>query len=319
METKYLHMSIEELVEDTDFILAIQSKQQLSNWSDWLLSQNNEVQKRVNKARMIVSSLSLDIKEHTMKDSTVEQLWSRIDHSTKEVPTIKVEKKSTTIPIWAYIASMAAAIALLVFVSTGNKDYEIINSSETNMALALPSASKVSLNNKSSIKYDEKQWKMERNIDLDGSASFDVTKGVPFNIYTSEGSVHVLGTAFDVVERESVFLVAVERGLVRVESGLINMKLEAGMTFLKNPKFDEVKKLSGTKSTSVDLQNRTLAEAKQIIEHMYSITFEGMDSEDDRSINVGFDSSDLETALRKVIWNAGMKYEITGNIVTLSK
>lgn len=319
METKYLHMSIEELVEDADFILAIKSKQQLNAWSDWLHSQSNEVQERLNKASVIVASLSRDIKEHTMKDSKVDQLWSRIDQSTKEVPKNIVKKKSRIIPMWAFITSIAAAIALLLFVNTGGSDFEIKNTSNSSMTLTLPSATEVSLSNTSSIKYDEKKWAVERNIELDGRASFDVTKGVPFNIYTTEGSVHVLGTAFDVIEREGVFLVHVERGLVRVESGSYKRELGAGMAFLKNPEMEELKELKGLKSTYIELQNKTLGEAKEIISYMFDVTFEGVDSKNSKTINVVFDSSDLESALKKVIWLAGMKYEISGNSVTLSE
>jgi len=318
MEARYLHMTIEELVEDTIFIQAIRSKKHHA-WSDWINELPAEAQKRVTNASLIVSSLSYDIKHHAMEDIKVEELWSRIDDSTKQKNRETTTKnKSKVIPLWAYISSIAAAIALFLLISNRNAEYKILNSSESPMALVLPSESNISLSQESTIQYDKKQWSTERNIRLDGRASFDVTKGVPFNVYTDEGSVHVLGTAFEVVEREDVFLVAVDRGLVRVESGLITKELGAGMSFLKNPDRAEIAELKGAKRTDIEFQNGTFKEAKLALEEVYNITFEGMESEDDREFNGGFDSSDLEVALKKVVWPYNLKYKINKNVVTLS-
>ncbi|MFT4566091.1 MAG: transmembrane sensor [Saprospiraceae bacterium] len=320
MEAKYLHMSIEELVEDADFILVIQSKLHLSKWPDWLQSQSVEVQERLKKASVIVSSLSRNIEQQAMDNSKVEQLWSRIEATTSKEGSTSISKKHTrTISMWVYVSSIAAAIALLVLINIGGTNQNITNGSMESMALALPSDSKVSLSSESSIKYNEEAWHTERNINLDGSAYFDVSKGVPFNVITTEGSVHVLGTAFDVVERDNVFLVAVERGLVRVESGLDTMDLGPGMTFLKNPELNDLKELSGAEYTYVDLQNKTWEEAKQLLEYLYNITFEGMESEGSRPFTGRFDSKNLEEALKEVNWTVGMKYEISENVVTLSK
>ncbi len=319
MEAKYLHMSIEELAEDADFIHAVQSKLHLSKWPDWIQSQSDEVQSRLKKASVIVCSLSRDIEQQAMDNSKVEKLWSRIEATTSKDSKSISKKNTRTIPMWAYITSIAAAIALLVFLNTGGTNQNITNGSKGSMALALPSDSKVSLSSESSIKYNKEAWDTERNINLDGRARFDVSKGVPFNVITTEGSVHVLGTAFDVVEREGVFLVAVERGLVRVESGLNKMELGPGETFLKNPEFNDLKELSGSEYTYVDLQNKTLGEAKKALEYMYSITFKGLASEDTLLVNVSFESNDLDAALKEVIWTAGMKYEINENVVIISK
>jgi len=80
----------------------------------------------------------------------------------------------------------------------------------------LPDASVVELNSLSEISFDEKKWKKNRHVNLDGEAFFKVAKGSKFDVETSSGTVTVVGTQFNVKNRKDYFEVKCFEGLVRV-------------------------------------------------------------------------------------------------------
>ena len=91
---------------------------------------------------------------------------------------------------------------------------------ETNIgektAFVLPDNSEVHLNAKSKIYYDKSDWKNNRNLTLNGEAYFKVAKGAKFTVQTSNGTVTVLGTQFNVNSRNNTFEVTCFEGLVEV-------------------------------------------------------------------------------------------------------
>jgi len=93
---------------------------------------------------------------------------------------------------------------------------------ETNFAektkLLLPDSSEVILNSVSRITYNEKRWKKDRKIELEGEAFFRVRNGSEFKVETSSGIVSVIGTHFNVKDRPSYFEVICYEGLVEVET-----------------------------------------------------------------------------------------------------
>jgi len=95
----------------------------------------------------------------------------------------------------------------------------------------LPDASEVILNVDSKAQFNKKQWNEKRELTLEGEAFFKVEKGSKFDVLTSNGIVSVLGTQFNVKNRDSYFEVICFEGIVGVHSnGTIN-KLTKGKTF----------------------------------------------------------------------------------------
>ncbi len=80
----------------------------------------------------------------------------------------------------------------------------------------LPDNSTVSLNANSSIVYNKGSWKEERNVELKGEAFFSVKKGKRFRVTTKHGTVEVLGTQFNVLDRNERTEVICYTGKVRV-------------------------------------------------------------------------------------------------------
>ncbi len=96
------------------------------------------------------------------------------------------------------------------------------------VSIELPDASLVHLNTSSEIRYSKKDWDKNRTLDLKGEAFFDVTKGAFFDVQTSVGTVTVVGTEFNVKQRDSTFEVACYEGIVRVISGSYTQELKIG-------------------------------------------------------------------------------------------
>lgn len=130
---------------------------------------------------------------------------------------------------------VAAAAAILV---TGT--YFYLNSLDTavstayaqNKEIILPDNSKVILNADSKVTYSEKKWNDNRNITLEGEAFFKVAKGERFTVATKAGDVTVLGTQFNVENREDFFEVTCYEGLVSVSFGGKETQLPAGNAFV---------------------------------------------------------------------------------------
>ncbi|PIB31162.1 anti-sigma factor [Gaetbulibacter sp. 5U11] len=99
--------------------------------------------------------------------------------------------------------------------------------------IQLPDHSEVSLNALSKISYNPKQWTDNtRSLKLEGEAFFKVKKGSTFNVVTTSGIVTVVGTEFNVKQRQNYFEVTCYEGIVKVTSNNIDTKLKAGDSFL---------------------------------------------------------------------------------------
>lgn len=78
--------------------------------------------------------------------------------------------------------------------------------------------SSVTLNDGSSIVYDEDNWATERLVKLTGEALFDVEKGSSFIVETKNGTIEVLGTSFNVRAWDTNLYVECYHGKVRVNA-----------------------------------------------------------------------------------------------------
>ncbi|AUP77454.1 FecR family protein [Flavivirga eckloniae] len=131
-------------------------------------------------------------------------------------PSIEHKK---VIPLYKKWLPIAAAASLLLFVSVyflgmrNNLEYNTL--AGESVQIALPDASKVWLNAKSELAYN-KDWKTSRAIDLKGEGYFEVAKGKTFTVKTPYGTVTVLGTKFNVKQRQDFFEVYCYEGTVSV-------------------------------------------------------------------------------------------------------
>jgi ferric-dicitrate binding protein FerR (iron transport regulator) len=180
----------------------------------------------------------------------------------------------------------------------------------------LPDASVVILNAASTLEYAPKGWEDKRTLELHGEAFFDVVKGSTFTVITPEGSITVLGTEFNVKQRNKHFEVTCFEGRVRVVSSGITKILEAGDKIrLSN---GEMAYLRISESGPTWTENLStfdevpFSEVLKELERQYQVTVVCDDKDIQQALFTGgFSHDSLEDAIRSVAEPLNLSYRIT--------
>ncbi len=124
--------------------------------------------------------------------------------------------------------NFAIAAALLIFISSIFifKNWDIIYSVETyktkyteKLSIMLPDGSHVQLNSDSQVQFNKSFSDSVRRVTIYGQAYFDVIKkNRPFIVNTSNATIQVEGTSFDVKNRDNKTRVIVKQGFVKFSS-----------------------------------------------------------------------------------------------------
>jgi transmembrane sensor len=243
-----------------------------------------------------------------------------------KLKTQKTAKKGKVIQFnFKKLYKYAAAIVLLFTTSY----FLLFNNNATfKTALAqtksfnLPDNSEVVLNANSEISYFKKEWKKKRSLTLKGEAYFKVQKGKKFTVQTTIGKVTVLGTQFNVKQREGYFEVKTYEGLVRVIYKDTVVQLPKGSLFKvvkgvvnTTNAFDIyekswLQKESNFKSTPLDF---VLAE----IENQFDYKIETTNIDLDVLYTGGFTHTDINIALQSITIPLQLSYKIVGKKITL--
>ncbi len=160
---------------------------------------------------------------------------------------------------------------------------------ENNTALPreiiLPDSSHVWLNQHAKINYSSNNG--IRQLSLSGEAFFEVTKDPdhPFTISTTQGSVTVLGTSFNVEAGSRITRVSVKTGLVRLSAGSSAVVLKKNETaFATQKKVSDIKTAAANylawKTGEFTFERTTLPELVKSLNTYYKNRFEysGSDS-----------------------------------------
>jgi len=186
----------------------------------------------------------------------------------------------------------------------------------------LPDNSEVVLNANSEISYVKKDWEKKRSVALKGEAYFKVQKGKKFTVHTSLGKVTVLGTQFNVKDRENYFEVKTYEGLVLVTYKENVVQLPKGSLFKvvkgivdTTNNFDIyekswLQKESNFKSTPLGV---VLAE----IENQFDYKIETKEVDLDVLYTGGFAHTDINIALQSITIPLQLSYKIVGKKITL--
>ncbi len=218
---------------------------------------------------------------------------------------------------------IAAAIALLFAIT-----YFYINSLDETISteyaqretVILPDASEVILNAGSEISFSTKKWDQQRNVRLDGEAFFKVAKGQKFTVSTEIGTVTVLGTQFNVEQRQGFFEVSCYEGLVSVQYNEQETRLKAGSSFIAfNGQIMESEELGTLQPSWVNdessFKSIPLKFVLSELERQYDIevTTDGIDTI--QLLTGTFSNTNLNLALESISAPYQINYKIEGNKV----
>jgi len=223
--------------------------------------------------------------------------------------------------IYKYAAAVAVLLTTSYFLLFNNTSSFKTTFAQTK-TFNLPDKSEVLLNANSEISYAKNDWKKNRNLTLSGEAYFKVQKGKKFTVTTTIGAVTVLGTQFNVKERENYFEVKTYEGLVSVLYNDTLVKLPRGTIFKvvngiidTNNTFDVdekswLQKESNFKSTALGF---VLAE----IENQFDYKIETKNVDLDILYSGGFTHTDVNIALQSITIPLQLSYKINGNKITI--
>lgn len=248
-----------------------------------------------------------------------------VDQAFEELRATRMEEAPKVITLHPFkkFLRVAAAIAILL---TGSYFYvnSLDESISTQLAdrteITLPDNSEIILNADSKITYSEKNWDTNRDVKLEGEAFFKVAKGQKFTVSTSQGTVTVLGTQFNVENRDGFFEVTCYEGLVSVSHNGMETKLPAGNSFMVID--DEIKETGKPHNMEPSWVNDEssferipLEFVLSELERQFNIKVNTQNVDKNLLFTGTFSNTDLNMALKSISTPSRMNYKLEGDNV----
>ena len=217
----------------------MQKEYLIKKWLDNELTVAEESTFKNLEESKFLTALTKDLKEAKLQFNYNEELaFSKL----KDQIAIKKGKKTKIVSL-KFITRIASIFILglsILFYFT-NKKTITTQIGETKVYI-LPDSSRVTVDALSNIKLKRFNW--DRNIALNGEAYFEVKKGKKFIVNTKQGSIRVLGTKFNIIERKDYFEIICYEGSVLVTANNKEKILKPGESYLViEKKIIETKKL----------------------------------------------------------------------------
>jgi ferric-dicitrate binding protein FerR (iron transport regulator) len=287
--------SFKEIVEDESFIRWVKNNswQDANDWEE-KIRQNPEMMEDTAAAKKLIEHFSSN-------DSPVEKAY---------LDGIRPFRS-----IFLYAASAAAVLIFLVIgLLPQVETFKTENGEIT--SLTLPDNSQVTLNAGSKVVYSGNRFNTRRKIQLTGEAYFKVSKGNTFSVVTTEGTVTVLGTTFNVRSRDEKLSVFCYTGKVKVSDQFKAVYLTKGKKTAKLP--GEI--LQDAQPTALNeglqwrngsfyFQNAPLKEVLAELSRQYNVVIHLPEYEENRVITTSFNNKNIASALFNILWPLNLKAE----------
>ncbi|GGA74268.1 hypothetical protein GCM10008015_13740 [Flavobacterium palustre] len=239
----------------------------------------------------------------------------------------KLTKKKTKVrPLYFSTVFKVAAVFVVLLASAY---WLFLNSNQTfetgiaqTQTFKLPDNSEVLLNASSKITFNEHNWDKQRDLTLEGEAYFQVQKGKTFSVKTTDGVVKVLGTHFDVKQRDNYYEVSCFEGLVSVTYNNTTVKLPPGKSFrVINKQIEKTDDFDAQTPSWLQKESSfTRVPLNQVIaelERQYDIKIETQGIDTSKLFTGGFTHTNQKTALESITIPLQLSYRIKGKTVTL--
>jgi len=216
MDKDYTKYNWQDLIEDPQFLDWLQNDRKPihPNWLE-LFQQYPELKIQADMAIEFLNQLKFkDLAYNTQAQAS---LWERIETSIQEGEKSNKFKLSTNY-IWTFVAAASILLVILfrsLIFPTGTVDLKTEFAQK--IEKSLPDGSTLELNAGSTVSYNESTFSDKRLLKLDGEAYFSVQKGSDFSVLTPSGTVKVLGTEFNVFDRDGKMEVHCYSGKVSVQ------------------------------------------------------------------------------------------------------
>jgi transmembrane sensor len=252
-------------------------------------------------------------------DFDVEEALAKVRETSKP-GSGKVVRMSS----YRWVVRIAAAIVVflgIAFLYMNSMGDRIHTDYAQQTVVSLPDASEVMMNAGSDISFNQQDWDTERHLKLNGEAYFKVAKGQVFTVETQAGTVTVLGTQFNVLQRGAIFVVTCYEGLVRVDAPGATHELPAGTGFrmvgTEAATFDTSKTKPSWTDAESSFQSMPLAFVLEELERQYGVAVETKNVEKTTLYTGSFSNTNLELALQSISTPLQLKYSVEGDKVLI--
>ncbi|MFT5736978.1 MAG: ferric-dicitrate binding protein FerR (iron transport regulator) [Maribacter sp.] len=246
------------------------------------------------------------------------QAWDQLEGQRKQA-----EPKVLTLSPFKSFLKVAAVVAVVLggaYFYLNSLNESVTTQYAETKEIMLPDSSEIVLNAESQVSYDEKDWDNKRKIFLQGEAFFKVAKGNTFTVTTDQGTVTVLGTQFNVENRDGFFEVTCFEGVVSVLYDGAENKLTAGNAIIVvNGKLSKASAVKNSQPswmqnessfTSIPL-SYVLAEFQR--QHNITVDSKGVDT--NLLFTGSFSNTDTNLALKSISVPLQIKFTLEGNNV----
>lgn len=249
-----------------------------------------------------------------------EELWSSIEGKlTKEEPVPDVCKTkppgSRSLMMALLLLGLVLSALLFFFLRPASGEVNIETKPAQKVQQIIAENTTADLAPGSSIIYNKETWQDSRSIKLKGQAFFDVSKGDKFTVHTSIGDIEVLGTEFEIWERDDILKVSCYEGKVRVVNIQGHSKaINAGeRVIIRNGRLGNIEKHSAVRAGFLDgrvsYDKIEFALLAKEIERFYNVTVDTKGVENTESFSGILISDDIEKACLYISETLDLKYE----------
>ena len=316
--TKYKSI---DLAEEQSFIAYVKNShpESVAFWSQWITDHPDQKDK-VSEAEALIRGILVE--EEQLSTTDVDALFNRIESSILKENKSKVKRLH-----WVRYAA-AAAILLLAgfFLFMPSTDRTVSTKFAQQKEITLPDQSGVLLNADSKIAYAKKDWSDNRELDLQGEAFFSVEKGGKFKVNTSLGTVEVLGTSFNVLNRDGYFEVICITGKVNVTVDQLNqseiIERYEGVFFNQQDNILVRKSISKEQDIlwsegQIHFEEKPLSFVFDEMERQFDINI--LEQAVQGSYTGTVNLSSLDSALYDICWPMKLNYDIKGRRVFITE
>ncbi|MEM7509332.1 MAG: FecR domain-containing protein [Bacteroidota bacterium] len=225
------------------------------------------------------------------------------------------------------IAAAAVLLAIFTFVFLMPDNIKIETLDSIHLDYPLPDQSVVTLNAASTLVLDTTNWSSNRTLFLEGEAFFDVTEGSPFRVNTDQGEVRVLGTSFNVFQREDRLKVACYTGKVEVahqkQKVILNPEEYAYLDLKGTLIKDSIRNRNsnGWMDDVYSFKDEPVSEAFKEIERQFGVTVVINTPSKDSLYSGFFSGRSLKDALENVCYSMSLDYDVDlkSKVVTITE
>lgn len=287
----------------------MERKDLIKKWLDNELNpQELEVFKKLEDYKEL-TTLSNNLTRFKAPEYNVQE---ELNAALQNINTSKKESKTHWLrPILRIAAILAISFSVYYYTTTLDTNFATLAAQKT--TIELPDASNVSLNAMSKLAFNESRWDKNRDVTLEGEAFFKVAKGSTFNVKTKHGMVTVLGTEFNVKQRDDYFEVICYEGSVKVTHNNDIVILKPGNSFLKI----DGKLIAREKETSLHpswINNESYFKSMPFeyvvreFERQYNVSINPQNVDVKQLFTGSFSHNNIELALKSITLPLDVKY-----------